>query len=247
MIKMRRKRGHKRGYPVVLLVGFEVDRAVLWRVFSYVVKPCLTLKLDGKRMDKRVLYNFHEALVDALRPVLREGVRSIVVMAPVRTTYAADFLDHVRRHHAYLIKSNGSGKVTFAELVGSADKLRSVATLLKTEAFRRLVAQTTSVEADHLVNVLEKHLCDSKAVVLFSLKEIEDVVCGRGERDDFKVEYLVLTDRYLADSEDKSRVNRLLQISENRKMKTRIIEGETSAGKRISQFGGIIFFAVPAE
>jgi len=53
----------------------------------------------------------------------------------------------------------------------------------------------------------------------------------------------MLTDKYLADSKGKNRIHRLLQISKNRKVETRIVNADTPAGKRISQFGGIIFFA----
>jgi len=57
----------------------------------------------------------------------------------------------------------------------------------------------------------------------------------------------MLTDKYLADSEDKNRINKLLQISKNRKVKTRIVNVETPAGKRISRFGGIVFFTTPTK
>jgi stalled ribosome rescue protein Dom34 len=204
------------------------------------------LELSGKRTDDRVLYNFHESVVEALRPMLKEGVRSIVVASPMKTTYAADFMNHVRKHHAYLIQSKKSNRATFAELVGSADQTNEVAELVKTKEFRKLIAETTSEEADHVVNALEKHLysVDSNMVVLFSLKEIEDMVYDREGQDEFKTAYLMLTDKYLADSEDKNRVHRLLQISKNKKVKTRIVNVETPAGKRISQLGGIVFFTM---
>jgi stalled ribosome rescue protein Dom34 len=57
----------------------------------------------------------------------------------------------------------------------------------------------------------------------------------------------LLTDKYLAEAEDKNRIHRLLQISQNRKVKTRIVKAETVAGKRISQFGGIVFFIMPTK
>jgi stalled ribosome rescue protein Dom34 len=59
------------------------------------------------------------------------------------------------------------------------------------------------------------------------------------------MKYLLLTDKYLAEAQDKNRIQRLLQISKNKKMKTRIVKAETAAGKRISQLGGIVFFATP--
>jgi stalled ribosome rescue protein Dom34 len=244
---VKRRLGYKRGYPVALLVGFEDDRAVLWQVFSHVVKLHLTLKLDGKRTDETALYNFHESVIDALRPGLEEGVRSIVVTAPMRTTYGADFLNHVRKHHAYLTLPKNPNRATFAELIGSADQLNKVAELVKAKEFRKIITETTSEEADNIVNVLEKHLSNSNAVVLFSLKEIEDAVYCREGHDDVGTKYLMLTDEYLADSKDKNRIQRLLQISKNKQVKTRIVESETPAGKRISQFGGIVLFTLPTK
>jgi stalled ribosome rescue protein Dom34 len=247
--KVKRKRGYKRGYPVAILVGFEDDHAVMWQVFSHVVKLHASLELNGKRTDERVLYNFHESVVDALRPVLNEGVRSIVVTAPMKTTYAAEFLDHVRKHHVYLIQSKRSIKANFTKLVGSADQPHKVAELVGNKEFSKLITETASGEADHIVNTLEKHLYSigSDAVVLYSLREIEDIVYDRGRHIEFRTEYLMLTDKYLANSKDKNRIHRLLQISKNRKVKTRIINAETPAGKRISQFGGVVFFTKPTK
>jgi len=249
VMEVKRKKGYKRGYAVALLVGFEGDHAVLWRVFSHVVKLHLTLKLGGKRTDEKALFNFHESVFDALRPMLKEGVRSIVVTAPMKTTYAADFLDHVRKHHGYLMQSKSSNRATFAMLVGSADQPQRVTELVKTKEFRTLIAETISEEADHTVNILEKYLynIDSNCIVLFSLREIEDMVYNRERNNDFRTEYLMLTDKYLAEAEDKNRIHRLLQISQNRKVKTRIVKAETVAGKRISQFGGIVFFIMPTK
>jgi stalled ribosome rescue protein Dom34 len=244
---VKRKQGYKRGYPVALLVGFEDDHAVLWQVFSHVAKLCLRLRLSEKRTDRKALYSFHESVVDALRPLLNEGIRSIVVTAPIRTTYAADFLDHVRKHHSYLIQPERPDGATFAEQVGSVDQPHEAEELVKTKEFRKLVKETTSQEADQVLDALEKHLRSSNPVVLFSLKEIEDTVYERKRFSDFRTEYLMLTDRYLADNENKNRLHRLLQISRNRSVKTRIVNVETPAGKRLSQFGGIIFFTLPTR
>lgn len=244
---MKRKRGYKRGYPVALLVGFEDDRAILWQVFSHVVKLHLTLRLDGKRTDETALYNFHESLIDALRPALKEGIRSIVVTAPMKTAYAADFLNHVHKHHAYLTQSKNPNRATFAQITGSADQPNKVAELVKTKEFRKIITETTAEEADNIVNTLEKYLSNSNTIVLFSLKEIEDMVYDREGHDDIGTKYLMLTDKYLADSKDKNRIQRLLQISKNKQVKTRIVKSETPAGRRISQFGGIVLFALPTK
>jgi len=246
---MNRKRRYRRGYPVALLVGFEDDHAVLWRIFSRVVKLSLRLELEGKRTDEKVLYNFHESIVNALKPVLKEGVRTIAVTAPVRTTYAKDFLKHVRKHHRYLTQPKNPNRANFAELIGSTDDRSKVAELVKTKEFTDLIADTTSEEADQVVDSLDKHLYDigNNSVVLYSLKEIENIVYSREKGSDFGTGYLLLTDKYLADSKQKNRIHRLLQISKNKKVKTRIVNAETAAGNRISQFGGIVFFSKPTK
>lgn len=246
-MRMKRRRAYKRGYPVAILVGFEDDRAVLWQVFSHVVKPQLTVNLKGKRTDETALYNFHESLIDALRPALNEGVRSIVVTAPMRTPYAADFLNHVQKHHAYLTQPKNPNRAAFAELIGSADTPDKVAELVKTKEFRRIIIETTSEEADNIVNALEKYLSNSDAVVLFSLKEIEDTVYDLRGPEDIGTKYLMLTDKYLADGRKKSRIQRLLQIAKNKQVRTRIVESGTPAGRRISQFGGIVLFTLPTK
>jgi len=234
---------------VAVLVGFEADHAVLWRIFSRVAKPYITVELAGRRTDEKVLYNFHEQVVDALKPVLKEGVKSIVVTAPPRTSYSADFLEHVQKHHRYLVQSKSPNRANFAELVGSADSRVEVAELVKTKEFTKIIEETTSEEADSIVDVLEKHLYRSGdgTVVLYSLKEIEDTVYDRNRKDDFGNAYLLLTDQYLAGSKSKNRIHRLLQISQNKKIKTRIVNAETAAGTRISQFGGIVFFSASTK
>lgn len=229
---------------MALLVGFEDDHAVLWRIFSRVVKLSLRLELEGKRTDEKVLYNFHESVVDGLKPALKEGVRTIVVTAPARTTYAKDFVEHVRKHHRYLIQSKTPNRANFAELVGSANDDIKVAELAKTKEFTDLIAETTSEEADQVVNSLDKHLygTGNNSVVLYSLKEIEDNIYSQEKSREFRTDYLLLTEKYLAGSKQKNRIHRLLQIAKNKKVKTRIINSETPAGTRISQFGGIVFF-----
>ena len=82
MTKTKRKRRYRRGYPVAVLVGFEADHAMLWMIFSRVAKPSTRLELDGRRTNEKALYNFHESVVDALKPVLKEGVKASLSQLP---------------------------------------------------------------------------------------------------------------------------------------------------------------------
>jgi stalled ribosome rescue protein Dom34 len=241
--KVKRKQGYKRGYPVALLVSFEDDRAVLWHVFSHIVKLHFTVELSGRITDERALYNFHESIVNALRPTLKEGVRSIILTSAARSNHVQRFIDHVREHHVWLVQ--GPNKAIFSETTGAANTLSEVAALVKTPLFRRLVCETTSEETNNLIDVLEKRLSakNQNTVVLYSLEEIEDLILSPQKPRRPKPEYFMLTNKCLRDCPEKNRINRLMQIATNRKVKTRIIDAESTAGLRLTQLGGMVCFA----
>jgi stalled ribosome rescue protein Dom34 len=245
---LTRERGYRRGYPVAVLIGLEEDRAVLWRVFSNVVKPHVTLRLGAVRSDGKALYSFHEAIVDALRSVLTEGVKSIVVAAPPKTDFAPVFLNHVRKHDAWLVQAKGPNSTTFGVLAGSAGKPHEVADLVKTKTFRDLISKTTAADADRILDTLEKWLNDEDgARISYSLEEVEDLMYGQCTSGKVKPEYLMLTDEYLQNSRERNRVNRLLQISNNKNVKTVVVDADTPAGKRLMQLGGLVCLASSAQ
>jgi len=235
-----RGRRYRRGYPLAVLVGLEERRAVLWRVFSEVVKLDDTVERGGE------LYDFHESIVNALRPALKEGIRSIVIAAPPKTDYAGSFLDHVRKHHAWLVRE-GPNAATFGELIGSACQPHEVHELVRTKAFREMIGETRSRDADNIAAVLEKGLGseDSGMAVSYSLEQVEDLVYGRERYDNLRPEHIVLTNKYLVDVKNRGRILRLLQISKNNGIKTTIVSAESSAGVRLSQLGGLVCFTNP--
>lgn len=233
------KSGYRRGYAVAILIGLEADNAAVWRVYSNVVKPETTLKLDRFRNNPKAIYNFHEALVNALRNTLKEGVHSIVLVSPPRTTYAQEFMSHVRIHYAWL--TQGASKVSFAEMTGSAATRSDVATLAKNPSFSGLIKETTAEETENLLNLLESRLSVSgeSDVVVYSLDDVEDLIVY-ARKGGLAPEFLLLTDDYLARSHQRRRVHRLMQVAANKKVKTKVVDAESSAGKRLSQLGGIV-------
>jgi stalled ribosome rescue protein Dom34 len=240
---LSQKKGYRRGYPVAILAGLEEDRAVMWKVFSNVVKPEKTIWLDGTWNDQKAVYNFLESVINALRPTLKEGVRSIIIAAPARTNYAQILVDHVQAHHAWL--AQGANRATFSQATGSAATPSDVATLARTPQFSRLIGETTEKESENLIDILEKHLntTDQHANILYSLKEIEDMILAPHKPGTTKPEYLMLTDKYLSDSREKHRINRLIQIAANKNVKTRIVDAKSAAGQRLTQLGGMVCLA----
>jgi len=237
---LKTKKGYKRGYPVAILIGIEEDKAVLWKVFSKVVKPENAFPINGTRTNPKTLYNFHEAIINALRPTLKEGVRTVILASPARTNHNQEFINHVHEHHTWL--TQGPNKAAFSKITGAASTPSQVAALTRTPAFRQLICETTAEETENLIEILEKRLnaSDKNNPVLFSLEEAENLILKRQKPGRPKPEYLMLTDRYLADNREKNRLHRLMQIAKNKNVKTRIIHAESPAGQRLTQLGGIV-------
>jgi len=237
---LKTKKKYKRGYPVAILIALEEDKAVLWKVFSEVVKSENTLHINGARNIPKALYNFHESIINALRPTLKEGVRSIILVAPSKTNYDQEFINHVREHHTWL--TQGPNKAAFSKITGSASTPFQVAALARTPIFRQLISETAVEETENLIEILEKRLNVSSKnnLVLFSLEEAENLILGPQKTDRPKPEYLLLTDNYLSNSREKNRLHRLMQIATNRKVKTRIVDAKSTAGQRLAQLGGLV-------
>ncbi len=234
-------KNYKRGYPVAVLVGIEQDHAALWHIFSQVAKQQQTIPLGGDRKDSKALYSFHEAIINALRPILKEGIKSIIAASPPRTSYAQDFLCHIKAHHTWLLQ--GPNKATFSQITGSASSPSQVASLTKTDAFKQLIQDNAAEETENLLEILEKRLCKNDNLVLFSLQEAETLILNPQAPGKPQPEYLMLTDDYLTGTRQKNRVNRLMMIAAKNGVKTRVINAESNAGARLTQLGGIVCLA----
>ncbi len=236
-------KSYRRGYPVAVLVGIEQNHAALWQVFSQVAKHQENLPLNGDRNDPKVLYNFHENIINALRPILKEGIRSIIIASPAKTNYSQQFLSHIKGHHNWLLQ--GTSKAVFSPITGSASTPPQVAALTQTAMFKQLISDTTAQETENLLEILEKRLNANSTdnIVLFSLQEAEHSIFETKGEGKPSPDYLMLTDEYLSKSRQKYRVQRLMQIAANKGIKTRVISAESTAGKRVTQLGGIVCLA----
>jgi stalled ribosome rescue protein Dom34 len=235
---------HKRGYPVAIMVGIENDHSILWQVYSQVAKYQQTISLNN-RNDSKTVYNFHEAIITSLRPTLKEGLRSIIVISPPKTNFANDFLNHINNHHAWLVR--GPSKAVFSTITGTANTPAQVASLAKSAVFKQLINKTTAEETENLIEIIEKRLNETGNLVRFSLEEAENIILAKQAPGKPKPDYLLITDNYLSSSNHKNRIQRLLQIAKNKKVKTRIINAESNAGKRLTQLGGLICLAEPEK
>ena len=234
-------KSYKRGYPVAVLVGIEHDHAAIWQIFSQVAKQQQTLPLNGDRKDSKTIYNFYESIVNNLRPVLKEGVRSIIVASPPRSNYSQEFLNHIKAHNGWLLQ--GTNKAAFSSITGSASAPAQVAALTKTSTFKQLIQENATEETENLLEILEKRLNKADNLVLFSLQEAENLILSPQSPGKPRPEYLLLTNDYLDSSRQKNRLHRLMQVAATNGVKTRVISAQSNAGKRLKQLGGIVSLA----
>ncbi|MCL2134758.1 MAG: hypothetical protein FWH37_04285 [Candidatus Bathyarchaeota archaeon] len=231
-------KSYRRGYSVAVLVGVEQSQCVIWKIYSQVAKPEATIYLEGTRSNTKTLYSFHEAIVNAFRSSLKDGVKSIIIVAPQKTSYSQDFLNHIKEHHKWLLQ--GVNKATFKQLTGLAVTPAQVSNITSLPEFKQSINDSTLEETENLRELIEKSLNATEQLVMISLEETENVIYRSETLGKPKPEYLLLTDSYLLTDKRKNRINRLMQIAQNKKIKTRIINKDSPAGTRLNQLGGII-------
>jgi stalled ribosome rescue protein Dom34 len=228
---------------MAILLRIEDEQAIILKIFSKTAKLEKIIRAHGTTNNPKTPYNFYEEIINAIRPTLKEGVRSIILVASPRNNSTQEIINHIQEHHKWLNK--GPNRVTISKIVDLASTPSQLLALAQTEKLRKIVSDTTSEETENLIEILEKRLIidDKKNFVLFSIDEIEDSILKRHKPGRPRPDYLMLTNRYLDETHDKNRLHRLMQIATNKKVKTRIIDVESPAGNRLTQLGGIVCLA----
>jgi len=220
------RRGGRRGYPLAVQIGLEGGQAFVWSVFSESVKP-------GERVLGDDEYNFYESVVDVLRPVIRQGVKSVLIAAPDEKDYKS-FMDHIGEHQGWLLKG-GLNSVAFEHLPKPATNVDQVRGLVKSHGFREKLSEVYEGDIRQVMGALEKRLNDPEGIeaLLFALREVEDAVYqNKGP------EYILVTEPFR--SRNRQRIDRLLQVAANKGIKTRIIGPDAPQMVRLEQFGGLV-------
>lgn len=194
-----------------------------------------SIKLD-KGINKNTNdYNFFEAIIDRLRPNIKKGIKTILIASSDKKCFQ-EFYDHIEKHQRWLISGYELNQVTIDYIEGSARDLDSVQILLEESGLQRTIKQAAREENNRIMKVLEKRLGTPEGInsLFFSLKEVEDILY----KDVSLLEIILLTTTF--SNNHRRRTQRLLQIAQNKGIKSMIIETNTPVGARLSQFGGLI-------
>ena len=96
------------------------------------------------------------------------------------------------------------------------------------------------VHIDELEKIITKPGEFSK--ILYTIKEIEKEIIKKWKSNEKKPDYVILTNEFLNDPRNKNRMYRILQIAQNHKIKTKIVDIASEAGKKVEMFGSLICF-----
>ena len=86
---------------------------------------------------------------------------------------------------------------------------------------------------------------DPHELLLYNLEEIENIIFEGGKKDNSaaeKLEFVIITESFIDKQKYKSRIHRLLQIAQNKELKTKIIPKESPVAVKFAQLGGIVAF-----
>ena len=243
----KRKNRVKRGHQVAILIGLHDNDAVFWKIYSETIRfhSRLTRGRKRKSQNKKHLYHFHEEIINILRPLIKEGIRSVILLSPLKEEYSNEFLNHVNKHHLWLLKK-GDKQVVFSKIIGNQARNQMDVYYLKTqEYFRDIVDQTSNQEGLLILEVLKEIINKNEkfSKILYTWREIDyELRLIKKNPNSPKPYYIILTEEYQKNPKNRNKIHRILQIARNLEIKTKIVKRESEAGAIVEQFGGLICY-----
>ena len=201
----------------------------MWNIYSQSIKPYIVIKLDNTP------YNFYESIINHLRPGIKQGVKTIIIASTNDKNYEA-FHKHIEKHQRWLIGGYELNQVTLEYIKGSANDLDTVLELIEESSLQTTIREASQEDINRVMRVLEKRLSTPRGIdtLLFTLHEIEETI----EDEESNPEYVLLTNEF--QQSHRRRTQRLLQIAQNKRIKSMIVDARSPMGTRLTQFGGLI-------
>jgi stalled ribosome rescue protein Dom34 len=243
----KRKKHVKRGHPIAILIGLHDKDAVFWRIFSETIRLHFKINRGRKRrnQNKKQLYHFHEEIINILRPIIKEGIRSVILLSPPKEEYSDEFLNHVNKHHLWLLKK-GDKQVVFSKIIGNQVKSQKDVYYLKTqEYFKDIIDETSNQEGllilEELTEIINRN--EKFSMILYTWREVDHELRLIKQNPKLtKPNYIILTEGYLKNPKNRKNTHRILQIAKNLEIKTKIVSQESEAGAIVDQFGGLVCY-----
>lgn len=232
----------KKGFPVAILIGLEEKRAYLWEAFSRKFQSLGIVKLAGSRKDNQSEYKFHENIINMLRPLIKEGLTSLVIIIPPKSDFSEKFQKHIQKHHQWLVNSKSIHAISIGQLEGTISDLESLQILAMTEKYREILNLTSEDEGDKIIALLTKRFNKDQTGenFLYIQSDIQNLLEDKQRLAQITPEYLLFTEEKYQKVFNTREGQRLIQLAKNVKFKVRILENESITSDKVEEFGGII-------
>ncbi|MBN1215533.1 MAG: hypothetical protein JXA99_08810 [Candidatus Lokiarchaeota archaeon] len=249
MTMKKHKKG--RGFLKNVLITFENKQATIWKVYSKKLEKIITYSWNKnyEYLKKKELYYYFEKILTKLREIIQIGIKSVILINPIKKQYNKDFLNHIKIHQKWLIDEKNPDSIVIRSLKGSIKNTYEILKMIDSEQYSEEVKSAKIHEDGQIIEILQKRLHHKNdGCVFYTLDEIEKIIYAGGKKKKrFKPlklnpEYIVITTNYIGNHPQKNRLNRLLQIVQNRNIKIQIINSENASGIYIDSLGGITCF-----
>jgi hypothetical protein len=234
-----------------VLLGVDESRATIWMIHSESIAPGGTIKCEhmGSAGTSSPGYNYFEAIVSRLKSVFETGVKTIVIAGSKNVGTAEEFMTHVRKHHAYLLKEGQTRTIHPSVLDGEAGNVPAALKLVKSDKFKAITASTLDQETSSIIDILEAVINNPAGIVHvhFTIDEIDAIFQALRDEEGQIPEYVLMTEVFYAANKSDARLQRVFTFAKKLKVKTRVVQSKTGPGARIAQLGGLVCFTSPPD
>lgn len=223
-------------------MGLEEKIAYIWHLYSSKFEIVGTIKKGGVHSHQNPIYTFFETLIDKIRPIIREGTRSIVIVTPPKSEIFNIFLLHIKDHHQWLINPKSQNKVSLTNIIGKARDRKDIELLRQNPDFASVLSDSIGDEYANLAAIFHKRFNspETHEGFFFLMNEIEEVVDSERIGLDFEPEYILLSDQFWISHKTQRKVQQLLDRAKNKGFKIKILNKNEDFGKKVQDFGGIV-------
>ena len=219
----------KRGYLLALLINIDNEETQIWDVYSELLK---LFKIINKNSND---YTYYEKLINIIRQKIKTGVNSIIILQKQKQDTAKKILEHINKHHKWLITGNNRLFINSLEI--SLKENENIEGLIKNKEFNKILEEIIELETKELSYKLEEAINENK--IYYSIIEISQIIKETNIQG-----YILISEEFDIENRNNSKYRSLIQISKNKGVKNKIIKLNSILSSRIIDLGGIVFIKI---
>ena len=196
----------------------------------------MTLGKKYRNLDQKELYKFHESIINAIRPLIREQNKAIIVVAPQKSTYWDSFSKHIKKGHRWL------DSIAFELFDAEIDNDEQIKDLFQTQAFKDAIGLARAEVSANIESDLNKYLnkLSESSNIIYGIREIESYLLSNPSSEQLNERILMISDSFLEINKTNPKMQRIRHLAKNYGITEKIFEQDSGMATRINELGGII-------